>query len=785
MTDGTGTTSYSYDSLGRLTTVVNGAGSTVSYGYDLGGNLTALTYPGGNTVTRAFTAAGQLASLTDWLGHTITFGYDPNGNLTSEGYPNGVTATSGYDNADRLTSITDKSGAGTLASFGYTRDNTGLVTSVSTSSAFGGPQTYTYTPLSQLASLNGKPFSYDKAGNLTRFPTGTTQTFNGGELTGTTVPASTKAPALDQSVSGNQASPGTQIISPAISTTGSGELLLAFVSASGPATGSQTITGVIGGGLTWTKVTRADHQQGTAEIWQAYAPAPITSAKITATLGVTGQDGSITVAAFTNAGPVTGAHAAGGGANTKPAVTLTTTQPHSVVWAAGEDATHASTLTPATGQAVVHSDADAALHATYWAQDTTSAVSTAGTTVTIADTLPAAGHWNMAAVEIPSATATTATTSYSYDSNGNLTQVAPASGPAINLGYDHANRLISYGGTATYGYNGDGLRMSKTVGGNATPFTWDTSGSLPLLLASGNVDFVYGPGGQPVEHIQGSTVTYLHADAQGSVRLITNSAGQAAGTYTYTPYGLTTSHTGIAISALQYDGQFTDLETGLGYLRARYYSPGTGQFLSVDPAVQATQAPYSFAADDPVNASDNSGLYVWGQCGGFAKARYLAGSFQLCTLHQTNSALLMSLAIAAEIVSPQLGTVADSFFPTKTVAEPTLQWGTPSPLGLSGGEYVSSAATITDVRSDTGCVSLGGSGGAPVSGGLDLTWNCSGADGQFGAIELSAGTPGSPEVHGSFSFFSWLASLGRGLNTPCGTSPYNSGTIIGNPVITA
>jgi hypothetical protein len=40
----------------------------------------------------------------------------------------------------------------------------------------------------------------------------------------------------------------------------------------------------------------------------------------------------------------------------------------------------------------------------------------------------------------------------------------------------------------------------------------------------------------------------------------------------------------------------------------RYYDPATGQFLSVDPAVSLTQAPYSYAGDDPVNNSDPSGL---------------------------------------------------------------------------------------------------------------------------------------------------------------------------------
>jgi RHS repeat-associated protein len=609
MIDGTGTTSYSYDADGRLTSATNGAGSTVSYGYDPAGKLTTLTYPNGKSVTRTYDGAGQLSSVSDWLGHKTTFGYDASGNLTRDAYPNGVTAATVYDNANQVTSITDKTTSATLAQFNYTRDNNNDVASSVTTGITGGTENYGYTSLSQLASRSGKPFTYDAADNLTRFPTGVTQAFNAGdELTSSTVPASTKAPALDQSVSANQTGHGTKITSPPVSTQASGELLLAFISASGPSTGSQTITGVTGGALVWKEVARANKQAGTAEIWQAYAATPVTSAAITATLGAASQDGSITVAAFTGAAPVVGAHATANGNSTHPAVSLTTKQPHSLVWAAGEDPTHASTLTPVSGQAIVHQDADTTVHATYWAQNAAKAVATANTTVTIADTLPSTDHWNLTAVEIQSATATTVNTSYSYDPQGNLTKIGASNGPATTLGYDQANRLISYGGIATYAYNGDGLRMSKSISGTITQFTWDTSGALPLLLVNGRVYFIYGPSGQPIEHISGKAVNDLQTDQQGSVRLMTNSAGQNVGTYNYTAYGQTLGHTGTATSVLQYDGQFTDPESGLIYLRARYYNPATGQFLTQDPLQALTEAPYSYVGDDPLNGTDSLGL---------------------------------------------------------------------------------------------------------------------------------------------------------------------------------
>jgi RHS repeat-associated protein len=747
MADGTGTTSYTYDSLGRLTKVTNGAGQAVSYSYDLDGNLTALGYPNGKTVSRTFNAASQLTGVKDWLGNTTSFGYDPNGDLTAEAYPNGVNTASAYDNAGQLTSITDTSGAATLASFSYTRDNTGLVTSANTGVIPGGNENYTYTPLSQLGSRNGAPFTYDPAGNMTGLPAGTTQTFNAGsELTGTSQPASTSAPALDQQVSADQASHSSKLTSPAISTRTSGELLLAFISATGPSPGSQTITAVSGAGLVWKEVARANHKPGTAEVWQAYAATPVTGATVVATLGSTAHDGSITVAAFTGAAAATGAHAVASGASKSPAVVLTTTQPDSVIWAVGEDATHAGTVTPSSGQTVVHQFADTSSHATYWAQDT-KPVSAAGTAVTVADTLAATDSWNLAAVEIRSATGTTMTTGYTYNNNGDLTKVAPSNGPATKLTYDQANRLTGYG-PATFAYNGDGLLVSKTgTGAAATRFTWDTSGPLPLLLANGSIYFIYGPHGQPVEHIQGSTVTYLHTDQQGSVRLITSSTGATAGTYTYTAYGAISSHTGTATSAVQYDGQFADSTSGLIYLRARYYNPATGQFLTVDPAAQVTEAPYAYAVDDPLNASDNSGLYVWGSCAGISASFWVGYSAQVCTLHQSNSALAMSLGIAADATNH--GGLEDLFVATKTVVLRDAVVGTPS-AGLNAGEFVSTAPNISDVEKSH-CSSIGGSADIGISGGLDLTLNCTGPDGKtFSSGEVSVGV-GAPdaEIHGS------------------------------------
>jgi len=171
MTDGTGTSSWSYDSLHRITSTKTGAGTTVTYAYDLKGQLTKLTYPGGtHNVSRAYDVAGRMTSLTDWLGNKTTFAYDADGNLVTETLPlsTGVTAKYSYDANSRLTGIVDAKGATNLATFSYTRDALGQLSGASeTGVPSAGTDTYTYTALNQLSGVNAGSYSYDAADNVT------------------------------------------------------------------------------------------------------------------------------------------------------------------------------------------------------------------------------------------------------------------------------------------------------------------------------------------------------------------------------------------------------------------------------------------------------------------------------------------------------------------------------------------------------------------------------------------------------------------------------------------
>ncbi len=185
-------------------------------------------------------------------------------------------------------------------------------------------------------------------------------------------------------------------------------------------------------------------------------------------------------------------------------------------------------------------------------------------------------------------------------------------GNTTSLGYDQASRLTSYtapGVTAAYTYDGDGLRATSTssTSGNRN-YTWDrTSGTVPLLLTDGTTRYLYGPGDLPVAEITASAVRYLHTDQANSVRTVTNDTGTVVATATWDAYGGRLATTGTQ-PRLGWQGQYTDPDTSLVYLRARYYDPTTATFITPDPLQVQTQTPYTYTQGDPWNHTDPSGL---------------------------------------------------------------------------------------------------------------------------------------------------------------------------------
>ena len=187
MSDASGSSSWSYDSLGRIAQTTNGAGAATSYVYDLAGHVTSITYPGSiGTVTRAYDPAGRMSSITDWKKNTTNFTYDAEGNLGGDSEPTTGTSVAdaySYDAAGAPSQIKTAQGSSSLMTISYKRDNANQVAQSTGTGAAVESNTYTYNSLEQLASVNGTNYAYDPSNRLTGQPSGAKQTYDpAGEL---------------------------------------------------------------------------------------------------------------------------------------------------------------------------------------------------------------------------------------------------------------------------------------------------------------------------------------------------------------------------------------------------------------------------------------------------------------------------------------------------------------------------------------------------------------------------------------------------------------------------
>ncbi|HEX2912230.1 MAG TPA: RHS repeat-associated core domain-containing protein [Chloroflexia bacterium] len=214
---------------------------------------------------------------------------------------------------------------------------------------------------------------------------------------------------------------------------------------------------------------------------------------------------------------------------------------------------------------------------------------------------------------------------YSYDNNGNL-----QSGGNRSYSWNVENKPVSITSPSSifqaeaYTYDGDGERITRTVGGVTTAYLggglWE---EVVAGNGTGNTKSLYQFNGKTVALRDSSTaiVSYLHADHIGSVSLVTNASGTATSQQEFTPWGSIRSG-GVSETTLGYTGQRLD-GTGLMYYHARYYDPAVGKFASPDTIVPKQGDPqtfnrYGYAYNNPIKNNDATGHCPWCIIGGIA-----------------------------------------------------------------------------------------------------------------------------------------------------------------------
>jgi RHS repeat-associated protein len=180
-----GTTSYAYDNRDRLASLTYSDGRRLEYEHDAQGNrtkLTAILTAASLVANYTFDPLNRLATVTDAVGRSYSHGYDANGNRASIAYPNGVQTAYSYDTLNRLTQLaTTRPASGvTVQSYAFTLGPAGNRTGIT--EADGHLRSYTYDSLYRLigerVTLDNllqyeKAFGYDPVGNrLTQSTTG-------------------------------------------------------------------------------------------------------------------------------------------------------------------------------------------------------------------------------------------------------------------------------------------------------------------------------------------------------------------------------------------------------------------------------------------------------------------------------------------------------------------------------------------------------------------------------------------------------------------------------------
>ena len=214
---------------------------------------------------------------------------------------------------------------------------------------------------------------------------------------------------------------------------------------------------------------------------------------------------------------------------------------------------------------------------------------------------------------------------FGYDANGNLVLRA-RDDSRTRFRYDAADRLIGVVGpdrtSAAFRYDGDGNLRTETRSGEDPPaaldYSLDVAGALAQVLTASDgkdsASYLYGL--QRIAAFASRDTRYYGADVRGSARSQTDERGRLRDVASFDAWGVPHDQgdgSAKLATLFAFTGERQDQMSGLVYLRARWYAPDLGRFLSRDPfpgvhGDPPTLQPYSYAQDAPTSLLDRSGL---------------------------------------------------------------------------------------------------------------------------------------------------------------------------------
>ena len=185
--------------------------------------------------------------------------------------------------------------------------------------------------------------------------------------------------------------------------------------------------------------------------------------------------------------------------------------------------------------------------------------------------------------------------------------------------YNALNQLtktLARDSKVSFTYDAEGLRTSKTVNGEKTVFVWDGDQLVMELSESGKVQKRYVRGNDLIYADKGAgTVKQFYIkNPHGDVVQLTDENGKVIKTYEYDSFGNEVNPDRKDENPFRYCGEYYDKETDTIYLRARYYQPYLGRFLTRDTYTGEEDDPlslhlYTYCGNDGVNRIDPGGHF--------------------------------------------------------------------------------------------------------------------------------------------------------------------------------
>jgi RHS repeat-associated protein len=650
------TSSYEYDSVGRLIGITRPGQPKIATRYDARGRPIAVKRPDGKERVLGYDTSGRLQRVTDEAGRTTRYAYDRYGSLEVVLDPLSGTTRFAYDLMLNLVSLTDARSQKTA--FEY--DSFGRLVKVT--DPLGGAEQYTYTPGGRLQTRLDRrgiltTYSYDALGR----PTG--RTYSNGEPAVTitydddnrlmTISNGTDTLTLTFDAAGRLLSEASAFHGTNVSYSYDSDGLLETLSlGSTPVASYGYLGGVLSSLSFGSRTFQFTHDALLRRERLVYPNAIEASYSFDVLSRLTRlQAGPALDVSYTHdlAGNRLSKSLSGqtedygyDALDQLTSVTRPPGAPGSQTFAYDRVGNRVTEQRDGLGRALSF-DARNRLLASAPGPLLVAGVTDESATVTVQGQparalpgntfeaqIPAASTFTVQATDASGNTRTTMygitqpadMLSFTHDANGNLTSKTEGA-TTTTYEWNAENQLLrvtrSEGGApgtelARFLYDPSGRRVEKVAGGKTYRYAYSGMDILRETVTDGSgtttYRYIHGPGiDEPLarENVTAGTVEYYHADGLGSIVATTNQAGTIVSTRQYDAWG--NLEIGASDPGYAFGGYHWDPEIGLYYVRARYLDPKLGRFISEDPIGFAGGLNlYAYAANRPTYYVDPFGL---------------------------------------------------------------------------------------------------------------------------------------------------------------------------------